>query len=47
MQAAAALHFAPYKLVGLHETLRITPVMAANVKDRIWLLEKLVEQTSE
>jgi len=47
LQAAVALHFVHYNLVRLHKTLRITPAMAANVTDRVWSLEELVEQTSK
>jgi hypothetical protein len=47
LQAAVALHFAHYNLVRLHKTLRITPAMAANVTDRVWSLEELVEKTSK
>jgi len=46
LQAAVSLHFAHYNLVRLHKTLRITPAMAANVTDRVWSLEELVERTS-
>ena len=46
LQAAVALHFAHYNLVRLHKTLRVTPAMAANVTDRLWSLEELVERTS-
>jgi IS1 family transposase len=46
LQAAVALHFAHYNLVRLHKTLRITPAMAANVTDRVWSLEELVDRTS-
>jgi len=46
MKAAVALHFAHYNLVRLHKTLRVTPAMAANVTDRLWSLEELVERTS-
>ena len=46
LQAAFALHFEHYNLVRLHKTLRVTPAMAANVTDRVWSLEELVEQTS-
>jgi hypothetical protein len=42
-----ALHFAHYNLVRLHKTLRVTPAMAANVTDRVWSLEELVERTSK
>jgi IS1 family transposase len=46
LQAAVALHFAHYNLVRLHKTLRITPATAANVTDRVWSLEELVDRTS-
>jgi IS1 family transposase len=45
LQAAVALHFAHYNLVRLHNTLRVTPAMAANVTDRVSSLEELVERT--
>ncbi len=47
LQAAVALHFAHYNFVRLHKTLRVTPAMAANVTDRVWSLEELVERTSK
>jgi hypothetical protein len=46
LQAAVALHFAHYNLVWLHKMLRVTPAMAANVTDRLWSLEELVDRTS-
>jgi hypothetical protein len=46
LQAAVALHFAHYNLVRVHKTLRVTPAMAANVTDRLWSLEELVDRTS-
>jgi hypothetical protein len=46
LQAAVALHFAHYNLVRVHKTLRVTPDMMANVTDRLWSLEELVELTS-
>jgi hypothetical protein len=46
LQAAVHLHFAHYNLVRLHKTLRVTPAMAANVTDRLWSLEELVDRTS-
>ena len=46
LKAAVSLHFAHYNFVRLHESLRITPAMAAGVSDRLWTLEELVEQTS-
>ena len=47
LQAAVALHFSHYNLVRLHKTLRVTPAMAANVTDRVWSLEELVDRTSK
>jgi hypothetical protein len=47
LQVTVALHFAHYNLVRLHKTLRVTPAMAANVTDRVWSLEELVERTSK
>jgi IS1 family transposase len=47
LQAAVSLHFAHYNLVRLHKTLRVTPAMAANVTDRLWSLEELVDRTSK
>jgi hypothetical protein len=44
LQAAVALHFAHYNLVRVHKTLRVTPAMAANVTDRLWSREELVER---
>jgi len=31
-----ALHFAYYNFCRIHQTLRITPAMAARVTDRVW-----------
>jgi hypothetical protein len=45
--AAVALHFCHYNLVRLHKTLRVTPAMAANVTDRLWSVEELVDRTSK
>jgi hypothetical protein len=47
LQAAVSLHFAHYNLVRLHKTTRVTPAMAANVTDRLWSLEELVDRTSK
>ena len=46
LQAAVALHFSHYDLVRLHKTTGVTPAMAANVTDRLWSLEELVDRTS-
>ncbi len=45
-QAAVGLHFAHYNFVRLHSSIRMTPAMAAGVDARLWLLEELVDRTS-
>jgi IS1 family transposase len=39
---AIALHFAYYNFVRIHQTLRVTPAMAAGVTDRLWEMADLV-----
>jgi hypothetical protein len=46
-RAAVGLHFAHYNYVRIHGTLRVTPAMAANVENRLWSLEELVDRTSK
>jgi hypothetical protein len=46
LQAAVALHFAHYNFVRVHKSLRMTPAMAAQVSNRLWTLEELVDRTS-
>ena len=40
---AVALHFMHYNFCRIHQTLRITPAMAAGVSDHVWELEELVD----
>jgi IS1 family transposase len=40
--AAICLHFFYYNFVRVHQTLRVTPAMAAGVTDRLWDLSDLV-----
>jgi IS1 family transposase len=40
--AAIAIHLVYYNFVRIHQTLRVTPAMAAGVSDRLWSLEDLV-----
>jgi IS1 family transposase len=47
LKAAVSLHFAHYNFVRMHKSLRMTPAMAAEVSDRLWTLEELVERTSK
>ncbi len=39
---AVALHFMYYNFCRIHQTLRITPVMAAGVTDRLWEIEDII-----
>lgn len=41
-EVAVALHFMLYNFARIHQTLRITPAMAAGVSDRVWSLEEIV-----
>lgn len=40
--AAIALHTMCYNLVRIHQTLKVTPAMAAGVTDKLWEMEDLV-----
>jgi IS1 family transposase len=42
-RAATALHFAHYNLVRQHQTLRVTPAMAAGVTTEMWSVERLLD----
>jgi IS1 family transposase len=42
LKAAVALHFAHYNFVRIHQTLRVTPAMAAGITDHVWELEELL-----
>lgn len=39
--AAVALHFMHYNFCRIHQSLRITPAMAAGVTDRVWSAEDI------
>lgn len=39
---AMALHFLYYNFVRIHQTLRVTPAMAAGVTDRLWEIGDIV-----
>src|SRR5437764_15298098 len=41
--AAIALHFMHYNFARIHQTLRITPAMAAGISDHVWSLEEIVK----
>lgn len=42
LKAAVALYFAYYNFVRVHQTLRTTPAMAANLTDHLWTLGELL-----
>jgi len=40
---AVALHFMYYNFCRIHQTLRITPAMAAGISDHVWDLEEVIK----
>jgi len=42
LQAAISLHFLHYNFARIHQTLRVTPAMAAGIADHAWELEEIV-----
>ncbi|HYL74955.1 MAG TPA: IS1 family transposase [Bryobacteraceae bacterium] len=40
--ASVAIHIMHYNFVRIHQTLRVTPAMAAGVTDRLWSVDDLV-----
>jgi hypothetical protein len=40
---AVALHAMYYNFVRIHQTLKVTPAMAAGVTDRLWEMNDVVE----
>jgi hypothetical protein len=40
-EAAVGLHYMHYNFARIHQTLRITPAMAAGVTDRLWSVEDI------
>lgn len=43
LQHAVALHFMYYNFARIHQTLKVTPAMAAGVTDRLWDVEDIVK----
>lgn len=41
--ASLAIHYMHYNFVRIHQTLRVTPAMAAGVTDRLWDLHDVLE----
>jgi hypothetical protein len=44
---SVALHFAYYNFVKIHQTLRVTPAMAAGITDRLWSIEDLLTRIDQ
>jgi hypothetical protein len=42
LEHAVALHFMHYNFCRVHQTLRVTPAMAAGLSDHVWELAELV-----
>ena len=42
LAAAVSLHFMHYNFVRIHQTLRVSPAMAAGVTDRLWSMSDIV-----
>jgi len=42
LEAAVALHFMWYNFGRIHQTLRVTPAMAAGVTDHVWTLDDVI-----
>jgi hypothetical protein len=40
--AAISLHYMHYNFCRVHQTLRVTPAMAAGIADRVWSIENLI-----
>lgn len=45
--AAIALHTMYYNFVRIHQTLRVTPAMAAGVSDKLWEVSDIVEMLEQ
>jgi hypothetical protein len=42
LEAAVALHFMHYNFCRIHQTLRVTPAMAAGIADHVWELGEII-----
>jgi IS1 family transposase len=42
LEAAVALHFMHYNFVRIHQTLRVSPAMAAGVTDHLWEISDII-----
>jgi len=42
LEAAVALHFFHYNFMRIHQSLRVTPAIEANIAKRVWEWEQLL-----
>jgi IS1 family transposase len=42
LEYAVALHFMHYNFCRVHQTLRVTPAMAAGISDHVWQIDELI-----
>jgi hypothetical protein len=42
LKAALSLHFVWYNFCRVHQTLRVTPAMAAGIVEEVWTLNRLI-----
>jgi len=47
LEYAVALHFMYYNFCRIHQTLRVTPAMAAGVTEQLWEIEDIVKLLEE
>ena len=45
--ASLAIHYMHYNFVRIHQTLRVTPAMAAGVTDRLWSIQDIIALLAE
>jgi len=45
--AAVALYFMYYNFGRVHQTLRVTPAMAAGIADHVWSIEEIIDLLGE
>ncbi len=43
LEHAVALHFMYYNFARIHQTLRVTPAMEADVSDHVWSIEEIID----
>ena len=43
LEAAVALHFMWYNFGRIHQTLRVTPAMAAGIADHVWSIDEITD----